>query len=262
MTGTARPPADTGNAHEPTTAAASTAVSATAAPIPGSAGWWKQRYLVRSRQRPRPGGLTLAAITGAALQITDREGLDALTMRRLADSLDVRHTSLYRHVASREELLVEMVDHMLGEVRLPQPDPGWRAGTEAGAHEYRRVLHEHPAVVPLMTTGQLLGPNALRAREQGLSVLSLAGWPPRRAVQIYLTVTHFVVGTAIWETSGAARTTEQRAAMSDLFASLPSGRLPTLSAHAALLGAPDGDEEFDFGLRCLLDGIARTWDLP
>ncbi|MDF3301420.1 TetR/AcrR family transcriptional regulator [Streptomyces tropicalis] len=224
----------------------------------GSADWWRGRYALRDRRRARPGGLTLDAITATALRIADDEGLDALTMRAVADRLSVRHTSLYRHVASREELLVELVDHMLGEIRLPGPGRGWRAGTESGAREYRRVLLAHRALVPLLPRGQLLGPNALRAREAGLRLLVEAGWPAERAVRIYLTVTHYVVGAVVLDTGGAARTAARRAAMADLFASLPAGRHPLVTAHSALLGGPDGDDEFDFGLRCLLDGIAST----
>ncbi|WP_338673509.1 TetR/AcrR family transcriptional regulator C-terminal domain-containing protein [Streptomyces sp. SCSIO 30461] len=224
--------------------------------VVGSAGWWKQRYSARAGRRPRAGGLTLGSIMDVALEIADREGLDALTMRAVADLLDVRHTSLYRHVASRDELLVELVDHMLGEVALPEPGPDWRVGTEAGAREYRRVIRAHKSLVPLIPRGQLLGPNALRAREHGLRLLTEAGWPPVQAVRIYLTVTHYVVGAVVLDSGGAARTAGQRAAMADLFASLPAGRHPLVTAHSALLGGPDGDEEFDFGLRCLLDGIA------
>lgn len=164
---------------------------------PGSAAWWQARYAERDRRRPRQGGLTLDRITAGALELADREGLEALTMRRLGDHLQVRHTSLYRHVASREELLIETVDHMLGEIRLPSLDGDWRAGLEGGAREFRRVLAAHPAVVPLLTAGQLLGPNALRAREHALGQLLAHGWAPRSAVHVYLTVTHFVIGAAV-----------------------------------------------------------------
>ncbi|MFJ9821509.1 TetR/AcrR family transcriptional regulator [Streptomyces sp. NPDC101151] len=234
----------------------------TGAPVPevGSAAWWQTRYAAQARRRARPEGLTLDAIMDASLSIADDEGLDALTMRAVAERMKVRHTSLYRHVPSREALLVELVDHMLGEISLPGSGADWRTGTEAGAHEYRRVLLAHRALVPLLTRGQLLGPNALRAREQGLRLLTEAGWPPEGAVRIYLTVTHYVVGAVVLDTGGAARTARQRAAMTDLFASLQAGRHPLVTAHSALLGGPDGDAEFDFGLRCLLDGIAGTWE--
>nr|WP_272921470.1 MULTISPECIES: TetR/AcrR family transcriptional regulator [unclassified Streptomyces] len=195
----------------------------------------------------------MSRITRAALEIVDAEGLTALTMRRVAEETGVRHTSLYRHVASRDELLVELVDHVLGEVAPRQTGAGWRADLEQAAHAFRQVLLAHPAVVPLLTVGQLLGPNALRGREFGLGLLIRAGWEPARAVRIYLTVTHFVIGTAVLGTGGAARGAGERTAMTDLFAGLP--QYPLVRELAGPLNLPDGDQEFAFGLTALLDGI-------
>ncbi|MFJ6718602.1 MULTISPECIES: TetR/AcrR family transcriptional regulator C-terminal domain-containing protein [unclassified Streptomyces] len=222
---------------------------------PGSASWWQARYAERDRRRPRTGGLTLERITAGALELADRAGLDSLTMRSLGEHLQVRHTSLYRHVASREELLIETVDHMLGEIRLPSLDGDWRAGLEQGAREFRRVLLGHPALVPALTSGQLLGPNALRAREHALGQLLAQGWEPRTAVHVYLTVTHFVIGSAVLDTGGAARTAPQRAAMTELFAGLSPLTHPVVRHHADLLNSLDGDAEFDFGLRVLVSGL-------
>ncbi|WP_435278928.1 TetR/AcrR family transcriptional regulator [Streptomyces sp. 1222.5] len=229
------------------------------APV-GSAAWWGARYAVRERQRSRAGGITLGAIMDASLRIADEQGLHALTMRAVGERMGLRHTSLYRHVPSREALLVELVDHMLGEIALPDSGSAadWRAQTAAGAREYRRVLLAHRALVPLLTRGQLLGPCALRAREHGLRLLTEAGWSAQSAVRIYLTVTHYVVGAVLLDTGGAARTPGERAAMTGLFTSLPARTHPLVTAHAALLNGVDGDGEFDFGLRCLLDGIAGT----
>ncbi|MGW4685625.1 TetR/AcrR family transcriptional regulator [Streptomyces sp. NPDC004244] len=227
---------------------------------PGSPAWWQARYAERARRRPRRGGLTLERITAAALELADREGTDALTMRRLGEVLQVRHTSLYRHVASREELLIETVDHVLGEIRLPVLGGDWRSALEAGAREFRRVLLAHPAVVPLLTAGQLLGPNALRAREHALAQLLAQGWPPRTAVHVYLTVTHFVIGSAVLDAGGAARTPAQRAAMTDLFASLSPRTHPVVHRNAELLNSLDSDEEFGFGLATLLHGMGRLHD--
>ena len=228
----------------------------------GSAAWWSERYAARTRQRVRAGGITLDAIMDASLRIADEQGLDALTMRAVAERMRLRHTSLYRHVPSREALLVELVDHMLGEISLPAPEPDrapdWRAGAEAGAREYRRVLLAHRALVPLLTRGQLLGLHALRAREHGLRLLTAAGWSAESAVRIYLTVTHYVAGAVLLDTGGAARTPGERAAMTGLFTSLSTRTHPLLTAHATLLNGLDGENEFDFGLRCLLDGIAGT----
>jgi AcrR family transcriptional regulator len=227
-----------------------------AADRPGSAEWWRQRYADPPRRRPRADGLTLEGVVDAAIALVDAEGLDALTMRRLATALDSAHTSLYRHVAGRDELLVLMVDRILGEVASgddPALDP--RARAEALLRRYRRVLLAHPAIAPLAARGQLLGPHALAGRQLGLALLVEAGADPALAVEAYLTLTHFVIGSAVLETGGAARTASEREAMAELFAGLDPEGLPLVVALAADLNLPDPDREFSFGLTALLDGI-------
>lgn len=144
---------------------------------------------------------------------------------------------------------------MLGEIRLPSLDGDWRAGLEAGAREFRRVLAAHPAVVPLLTAGQLLGPNALRAREHALAELLAHGWAPRPAVHVYLTVTHFVIGAAVLDSAGCGP--HRRTARRDGRAvRLPLPRThPVVHRHAELLNSLDPQAEFDFGLRTLLHGL-------
>lgn len=228
-----------------------------AADRPGSAGWWRQRYAEPPpRRRPRADGLTLDRVLDAAIAVTDAEGLEALTMRRLAEALDCAHTSLYRHVAGRDELLVLMVDRVLGEVATGDDATlAPRARAEALLHRYRDVLLAHPAIAPLATRGQLLGPNALAGRQLGLELLRQAGADPALAVEAYLTLTHFVIGSAVLETGGAARTADERAAMAELFAGLDPEALPLVVALADDLNLPDPDREFAFGLTALLDGI-------
>jgi AcrR family transcriptional regulator len=91
----------------------------TAPSRPGSAAWWEDRVERDARTRPRADGLTLTRIVEVALALVDCEGLDALTVRRLATDLETGSASLYRHIASRDELLVLMVDHVLGEIVFP-----------------------------------------------------------------------------------------------------------------------------------------------
>ena len=89
------------------------------AAVPGSAGWWLERRARDDRRRPRVDGLSIERMIITAIAVVDDEGLDALTVRRLAADLETGSASLYRHVASRDELLVLMVDHVLGEIVFP-----------------------------------------------------------------------------------------------------------------------------------------------
>jgi AcrR family transcriptional regulator len=147
----------------------------------------------------------LERICQAALAILDREGLRELTMRRLADELGTGPASLYRHIASREELLVELADRLIGELPAPDDSLGWRDTVEQLAHELRRILLAHGGVVLLITNGPLLGPNSMRLREMFWRVMDRDGCEPQFAVQTYFTIIHFVVCSALFGEQPATR---------------------------------------------------------
>jgi AcrR family transcriptional regulator len=220
--------------------------------VPGSGLWWRLRNQRDARRRPRADGLTIERITAAALRILDDEGLDALTMRRLADDLGAGAASLYRHVANRDELLVEIIDHVLGELG-PIPVSGdWREGAEYMARELYDVLSRHAAVVQLVPGDPLLGPNALRRREIGLRYLLDHGFGEVEAVQVYAMVVSWILGHLVL-TRG--RHTERRATA---FRALSPSEYPTISDLAAI-GPPGEDELFELGLVTLLDGIEARY---
>lgn len=227
---------------------------------PGSAQWWEQRLSAApSARRPRKDGLSLDRILDAALSVIDADGLDALTMRRLADELGTSHTALYRHVASHQEIVVLLVDRVLGRVDLgrdPAEDP--RAGAERALRHYRSVLLEHPGLTTAFLQGQLLGPNALAAREAGLRRLIDAGAAPAVASRAYLTLTHLAITSATFEASGASRSPAERAAMHQLFSALPAGEFPTVTSLSAELNATDSNDEFEFAMGALLDKVERS----
>jgi AcrR family transcriptional regulator len=224
---------------------------------PGSPAWWRDRYQRRLRARGR--GLTIEKICEAALTILDRDGLPELTMRRLADELGTGPASLYRHVTSRDELLVEVVDRVLGELREPDTAQGWRDAVEQLAHDLRRVLLTHRSVVLVIANAPLLGPNAMRIRELFWRVMDRDGCEPRFAVQTYFTVIHFVVCSALF-TSGTAshRTPGEPTGLSTLLDVLPARQYPTVLKFSEYGEKPDPDYDFDFGLHALLDGLDRS----
>jgi AcrR family transcriptional regulator len=198
----------------------------------GSAAWWRQWHERQARRRPRADGLTVERIVAVALGIVDAEGLDALTVRRIADQLGTGSATLYRHVTSREELLELLVDHVIGDVRRPPADLPWRAKVERLSAELRRVLIVHADLVPALATSPLLGPNAMRGSEDGLANLLEGGYPTDLAVLAYRALLDYVLGTVFFDTSRVGRS---------------GPRHPDKAASS--------DEVFRFGLRALLDGI-------
>jgi AcrR family transcriptional regulator len=230
---------------------------------PGTALWWRDRYA--QRLRPRHGGLTLERICEAALTVLDREGLRELTMRRLADELGTGPASLYRHIASREELLVELADRLIGELAVPDEALGWRATVEQLARDLRHALLAHGGVVLLITNGPLLGPNSIRIREMFWRVMDRDGCDPQFAVQTYFTVIHFVVCSALFGANATRKghtaweTSRQRGSgLADLLDVLPARLYPTVLKFSEYGDRPDPEYDFDFGLRALLDGLEQA----
>jgi AcrR family transcriptional regulator len=226
--------------------------------VPGSARWWQVRYQRDARRRPRAEGLTIDRITAASLAILDEEGLEALTMRRLADDLGSAAASLYRHVANRDELLVEIVDHVLGEVgELPPGIDAWQDGAQWLAHELYRVLCRHPSVVRLVPGDPLLGPNAMRGREVSLRFLLDHGFGEKDAIQVYAIVVSWILGYLVLS-RGEQPDSGQRATA---FRHVPSDRFPTIR-DLSRVGPPGDDELFRLGLLTLLAGIEQRYGPP
>jgi AcrR family transcriptional regulator len=213
--------------------------------------WWVGRQGDGGPRPGRAGGLDLDRVLAVALAIVDRDGLDALTMRRLADELATRHTSLYRRVASRDELIVLLVDRVVGELDLPDPRLPWRRHAEQLARDYRRLLLRHRPLLPAFSAA-MMGPNVMGMREAALGVLLGAGLDPGLAARAYLTIIHFVVGSVYFGADGVPEgRAESMVAATRRLADL----YPTVSTVAVELAGFGGEEEFEFGLAALLDGV-------
>lgn len=230
-------------------------------PAPGSALWWRDRYLHRLLGRGR--GLSIEQICQTALGIVDKGGLRELTMRRLAEELGTGPASLYRHVPSRDDLLVEIADLVLGELDAPDPAVPWRDAVEQLAHGLRRVLVGHRGLVVVSSHAPLLGPNAMRIREFFWYVMDRDGCDPEFAVQTYAAVMHFVVCSAIFSAGAARRggtawSDEASSGLDELLDLLPARGYPTVLKFSDYVDKPDPEYDFGFGLRALLNGLCQA----
>jgi len=196
-----------------------------------------------------------------AIAVVDDEGLDALTVRRLAADLETGSASLYRHVASRDELLVLMVDHVLGEIVFPDEHLPARARVEGLATELRRVLMAHPHLLPALTASPLLGPNAMRGAERGLADMLEVGFEPAAAVPGYLALIDYVLGTVYFDTSSAGQGTRAASERRELIEALPTEVFPTLRGNEEEFATPSVEEVFTFGLVTFLDGMESRFPL-
>lgn len=218
---------------------------------PGSATWWEAHGERLRRRRPRAGGLTVERVVDEALRLVDAEGLDALTVRRLAACLGTSSATLYRHVASVAELQVLLIDRVLGEIEPAEAGLPGREKVVWVAFEFRRVLREHPGVVPALRAAPLLGPNATRSARHGLTSLSEAGFPPDVAVPGYLALIDFVLGSVFFDTAGHGGRLPDGAGTG-----APPDDAVSHAFRRVFEDAPD-DAVFRFGVETFLDGLAN-----
>ncbi|QUH03120.1 TetR/AcrR family transcriptional regulator C-terminal domain-containing protein [Saccharopolyspora erythraea] len=226
-----------------------------------------RRPAVGADRGPEPGHvLSRERVVGAAVAIADSEGLDALTMRRVAAQLDVGVMSLYRHVPSREELTLLMMGEVFERYRLPGQVPSdWRAGLELMARRQWEIYRQHPWVARIVSFTR---PRVVRAAmahtEWGLRVLDGSGLDVGTMIHAVVTLSAFVRGM------GASRSAEVdeendtgvtarewiEARNTETGRILRSGDFPMLSRLDELDDESIGLEEwFEFGLQRHLDGL-------
>lgn len=228
-------------------------------PEPGSARWWADRLAGNRIRRPRVGGLSTPRIVEAAMDVLREDGVEALTLRAVADRLNTSSASLYRHITSRDELMALMADHVLGNIRLPSSERGWRADVEALMHELRRVLLAQPLPPSAARSTSGYGPNGLRLLDAALGMFLGAGLDTAQAAFATTTMIQFVAGVVDIERSAAGRGS-QGATRADgfdqLLAGLDAERFTALRAAGAAYLAMPADDVFSYGMNRFLDGIA------
>jgi AcrR family transcriptional regulator len=231
---------------------------------------WQRLPERATRRRREP--INRDAIVEAAVRVLDREGLDALSMRRVADELGTGAASLYWHVGSKDGLLDLVFEKLIGEVRVPDADPArWREQVKELGRAQRAVTLRHPSLVRVSLGRIPMGPNAVRLTERVLAIMTAGGLPPRLAVQGYLLLISTVNGFTSDETGGgegagpggAARppggpSLQELADMiTGYFAGLPPEHFPNLTKLAAEFALTDNDKRFELLMDIFVDGLAR-----
>lgn len=201
--------------------------------------------------RATRGGLSTQAIVDTAIAIADVDGLDAVSIRRVAAILEVRPMSLYTHIVSKDELLDLMANELVGTLLVEAPLPeDWREAMSVTARKMFRMFVSHPWLLALLTRRPRPGPNAARQAKQSVRALESLRLPPEDMWRILGIVNDYVLGNALRiATSGIAR---------DLLASLSDEDTDAQPELASLAGAEDARlafEGFEVGLQVVLDGV-------
>ncbi len=213
----------------------------------------------------------------AAVALAARDGIEALTMRKLADELGAGAMSLYHHVPNKDELLDGMVDIVFGELELPSTDVDWSTAMRRRAISTREVLNRHRWAVGLMESRATPGLASLRHHDATLGCLREGGFSIEMAIQANSVQDAYIYGFALQERSLPFETAEESAAVAAEqtreFAELAGERqmdelakefpylAEVVAGHVAKVGY-DFTAAFEYGLDLILDALEQRRDSP
>ncbi|MFZ1996580.1 MAG: TetR/AcrR family transcriptional regulator [Solirubrobacteraceae bacterium] len=212
-----------------------------------------------TRDRPSKPPLSEDLILDTAMRVLREEGLEAVTMRRLATELDTGPASLYVYIRNRDELLNAMLDRIGGMVELEEPDPTrWREQLHHLVGEFLRLMEAHRGIARVAIANIPTGENALRAADNMLALLLAGGITPQDAAWgcdiLPLITTSLAVETATYQERGDEPDVVGEE-LSAFFSTLPPDRYPHLTRCATELTTGDGDTRFRFAIDAFLDGL-------
>jgi AcrR family transcriptional regulator len=222
-----------------------------------------------TRDRPAKPPLSEDLIVETALEIVRREGLEAVTMRRVATELDTGPASLYVYVGGRDELRHAMLDRVAGSITIEAPDPDhWREQVHRLVRAMLAALEAHPGIARVAVANVPTGENSLRVAESLLALLLAGGIDPQDAAWacdiLPLITTALAVETATFvergQTDAQRAERETVARLIAVFVSLPPAEFPNLTSMIAELTSGDGDQRFEFAIDTFLDGLLARAD--
>jgi AcrR family transcriptional regulator len=216
-----------------------------------------------TRERPQGGAgggrrrapLTRQSIVTGAIALIEREGPDALSMRRLGAWLGVQGMALYHHFSSREDLLGAIADELLAPLDKVELTDDWSEACRRFATTLRSVAAERSATFQLVGLQPFDSAFALQPVERLLQVLVRAGFPPHRALGIYRAIVSYARGYALAEVTGFTVDATRQAGRR-LLRGLPVDEFPILAGQAEELAALDADDAYLMGLDAMLLGLA------
>jgi AcrR family transcriptional regulator len=244
----------------PSSALPSSALPSPALPSPA----WKRTR----RSGPTRVPLTREVIVDTALRLLDRDGLDGVSMRRVAEDLGTGAASLYAHVANKEELLDLLLDRVLADVDIPDPDPEhWQEQIHAIGMQMYGIYKSHRDIAVVSLGSIPTGPNALRTADRMMAIMlagkvppQVAGWALDR-LALYICADAFEGSILFKRHQDSGLSFEDFAeqyftGVRDFYMKLPADRFPTLAKHVGDLMGGDGDARFAFGLDMIIRSLS------
>jgi AcrR family transcriptional regulator len=208
--------------------------------------------------------LSRERVLHAALELADGSGIEAVTMRRLGEELGFEAMSLYRHVASKDDLLAGMLDLVLGEWELPEGEGEWPDAIRRSARSVHAALRRHPWAARLLMTGSGIRPARLRYMEALLATLRGAGFDVERTYHVYHLLDGHIFGFSLWEIAYTTPPVDE-GDVSKLMQTIRWQEYPHLTEHRDqhMNEGPHSEvSAFEVGLELILDGLQKTLVSP
>jgi len=204
--------------------------------------------------------LSAERILDGALDLADEIGIEAFTIRRLADALDTKPMTIYHHIPNKEAIIDGMVDRVFAEIDRPPTDLEWQQAMRHRCVSARAALARHPWAAPLMESRVNPGPETLGHHDAVVGCLLAGGLPMVLVAHAYAVIDSYVYGFALQEANlpatGGAEMAELVAAMAAHLEPYPD--LARLTVEHVLQPGYDFKAEFEFGLDLILDGLVRA----
>ncbi len=215
---------------------------------------------ISRRERPAKPALTRAGIVDAALTILAEEGLDKVTMRRIAAALDTGAASLYVYVRNTEDLHAQVLDALLGEVKPPPEDGSWRVRLADLLTSYMSVLFQHPALARMSMSTHPSGANYLGLLDSVLGLLREGGIPDADAAWGVDLLLSFATVTAVehGHEDPLQADGDDFSALAQQLSAVDAGAFPHIARLGNDLLSGTGEQRFGWGLDVLITGILHT----
>lgn len=215
----------------------------------------------KTRRSPRV-PLSRPRVLATALAIADSDGIEGLSMRKIALALRVEAMSLYNHVANKDEILDGLVELVVSEIVLPVVGNHWRNEMEIRGHSSHRALTKHPWAAMLLMSRVNIGPAMLAYVDASLGCLLSAGFSYPAADHAWNTLDSFIYGFTLQSLNFPFEPDEYQGAAEEFAPQLAPEKFPHLAglSEEVIQGRYDGRHDLDFGLALVLDGLERMLD--
>ena len=214
-----------------------------------------QTESIAERRRP----LSRERVLRAAFERTDKDGIESLSMRKLAQEFGVEAMSLYRHVRNKGEIIDGMIDLVFGEIGLPPRGADWKSAMRQRAISAREVLARHRWAIGLMESRSTPGPATLQHHDAVIGCLRASGFSIAMAAHAYSLLDSYIYGFALQQASLPFMTSHEAVEVADsIRRQFPADAYPhlvELTVQHVLQPGYDYADEFEFGLDLILDSL-------